>query len=114
MKAVAVPYVIALILGVIAIGLLGYWFISQGGKTVSTGENTECKGKQFTYCLELRYSSSPSTFGLGDTCTKPDEIICEGLLGVTCTGKTGSPAKCATGETEYSGFSNAKKCCKKA
>lgn len=42
MKAVAIPYVIALVLGVIVIGLLGYWFVSQGGKAISTGTKAEC------------------------------------------------------------------------
>ena len=42
MRAVAVPYIIALVLGVAVIGLVGYWFISQGGKAVSTGTSAEC------------------------------------------------------------------------
>jgi len=112
MKAVAVPYVIALILGVIAIGLLGYWFISQGGRTVAAGERSECDGKQFTYCLQRRYSSTPPTFGLGTTCPVPDITTCKNLLNLDCVSKTGSPLKCSAETTEYPGFPDDSKCCK--
>lgn len=44
MKAVAIPYIIALVLGIFVVGLLGYWFISQGGKTIVTGSTAECDG----------------------------------------------------------------------
>jgi len=50
-KAVAIPYVIALILGVIVIGILGYWFFTQGGKTIGAGVRVECQGKLFSYCV---------------------------------------------------------------
>ena len=52
MKAVAVPYVIALVLGVIAIGLLGYFFVAQGGKTTKAGFSAECQAKLFSYCIQ--------------------------------------------------------------
>ncbi len=51
MKAVAVPYVIALVLGIIVIGLVGYWFVAQSGKTVGAGTKAECQSKVFSYCL---------------------------------------------------------------
>lgn len=75
-KAVAIPYVIALILGVIAIGILGFWFVSQGGKTVGEGSKAECQGKIFSYCLawdaqgKKCIDNQPTTFDWG-TCTKP-------------------------------------------
>ncbi|MBI1978652.1 MAG: hypothetical protein HYS62_01160 [Candidatus Aenigmarchaeota archaeon] len=49
-KAVAIPYVIALILGIIVVGILGYWFVSQGGKTIGSGSAAECETLKFNYC----------------------------------------------------------------
>lgn len=49
-KAVAIPYVIALIMGVIAIGILAYWLINQSGKATSTGTSAECQAKLFSFC----------------------------------------------------------------
>ena len=51
-KAVAIPYVIALILGLIAIVILAYWFISQSGKTTNVGTGAECQAKLFSYCVQ--------------------------------------------------------------
>ncbi len=66
-KAVAIPYVIALILGVIVVGILGYWFIAQGGKTIGKGKGSECD----SLCAAWRNSG----FGL-----KPSNIkeVCSG------------------------------------
>lgn len=75
-KAVAVPYVIALILGVVVVGLIGYWFISQGGKTVGSGSKAECQGKLFQFCLTLR-DNSPKT-NLWDP-------KCNNILGINTT-----------------------------
>lgn len=55
-KAIAIPYVIALILGVIAIGILAYWFISQSSKTTAAGISTECQAKRFSYCVQWQGS----------------------------------------------------------
>lgn len=51
-KAVAIPYVIALILGVIVIAILVYWFINQAGKTTTVGTSAECQAKEFSYCVQ--------------------------------------------------------------
>lgn len=56
MKGVAIPYVIALVLGIVVIGLIGYWFISQGGKTIVTGSKAECDTKTASYCLAWKNS----------------------------------------------------------
>ncbi|MBI2005326.1 MAG: hypothetical protein HYS80_01015 [Candidatus Aenigmarchaeota archaeon] len=50
MKGVAIPYVIALILGVVVIGILGYWFVSYGGSAIGTGTQAECDASDFNYC----------------------------------------------------------------
>lgn len=49
-KAVAIPYVIAIILGIIVLALIGYWFFSQGKKAVGTGSQAECDALKFNYC----------------------------------------------------------------
>lgn len=59
-KAVAISYVIALILGVAVIGILGYWFVSQSGKTVGEGTKVECNSKLFLYCNTLK-DGNPNT-----------------------------------------------------
>jgi len=51
-KAVAIPYVIALILGLIVIAILAYWFISQSGKTTNVGTSAECQAKAFSFCVQ--------------------------------------------------------------
>lgn len=58
MRAVAVPYVIALILGVIAIGILAYWFVNQGGKTTTEGFKAECQARTFNFCLAWQNQDS--------------------------------------------------------
>lgn len=50
-KAVAVPYIIVLILGVAVIGLVGYWFASSGGKFSGQSAKTICENKFLQYCI---------------------------------------------------------------
>ncbi len=50
-KAVAVPYIIALILGVAVIGLVGYWFATTGGKFGGQSAKTVCDNKFLQYCV---------------------------------------------------------------
>ena len=61
-KAVAVPYIIAL-LGVAVIGLVGYWFASSGGKFGGQGSKTICDNKFLQWCV----SNSGETFAYGRT-----------------------------------------------
>ena len=49
-KAVAVPYVIALILGVAVIALIGIWFVTSGGKFTKESISTECRSKAVEFC----------------------------------------------------------------
>lgn len=61
MRAVAVPYVIALILGVAVIGLVGYWFATSGGKFGGQSSKTICDNKFLQYCV-INPSSDYNTF----------------------------------------------------
>lgn len=49
-KGIAVPYIIALILGIAVIAILGYWFFVLGGKIGGVGVTTECQAKEASYC----------------------------------------------------------------
>lgn len=85
MKAVAIPYVIALVLGVIIIGVIGYWFVSQGGKTVGVGSKAECDAKQSQYCQVWRNNkfeldAYPSGFTWG-SCPRPELEGCFEMFG---------------------------------
>lgn len=68
-KAVVVPYVIALVFGIMVIGVIGYWFVNQGGKTISTGSKTECDAVAFSYCYGHRSWDNKCGIGLPD-CNK--------------------------------------------
>ncbi len=48
--AIPVPYIIALILGVVVIALLGYWFVSSAGKGSSIGSEAECAARKVEFC----------------------------------------------------------------
>ena len=50
-KAVAVPYIIAILLGVAVIGLVGYWYASTGGKFGAQASKTICDNKFLQWCL---------------------------------------------------------------
>lgn len=50
-KAVAIPYVIALVLGIAVIGLIGFWFVSSGGKFGGQNSKTVCDNKFLQWCI---------------------------------------------------------------
>lgn len=87
-KAVAIPYVIALILGIIAIGILAYWFINQSGKTTSGGLQAECQAKLFTYCNQwLLKGGKPSSGSFNwDKCPPKESVNDCKNIGIEVTG----------------------------
>jgi hypothetical protein len=52
-KGIAVPYIIALILGIVVVALLGYWFFVLGGTFTGKASITECQTKLSTYCASF-------------------------------------------------------------
>ena len=50
-KAVAIPYVIALIIGVIVVTVLAYWFVSSAGKGTGVGKEAECTARKAEWCI---------------------------------------------------------------
>ena len=66
-KAVAIPYIIALIIGVIVVAVLGYWFISSGIIGNKIGTEAQCTARKTEYC----------TTQTQDACEKVKQI-CKG------------------------------------
>ena len=66
-KGIAVPYIIALILGIIVVGLIGYWLFT----TPPPGPAAECNTKAAQWCSEWAgtgFRISPdAVFGEWDT-----------------------------------------------
>ena len=111
-KAVAIPYVIALILGVVIIGILGYWFVSQGGKTVGVGVKAECDAKyQFnSYCATWKaekFDSAKKPSWTDIACPEPDIYKCTSLLNCVIKGPN-----CDPDEVESGTLGPSKICCK--
>lgn len=48
--AVPIPYIIALVLGVVVIALVSYWLFMSGGEFGKAVERSSCQGKKMTYC----------------------------------------------------------------
>lgn len=48
--AMPVPYIIALIIGVIVVAVLAYWFISSGTKGSNIGTEAECSARKVEFC----------------------------------------------------------------
>lgn len=52
MKAVAVPYIIAILLGVGVIGLVGYWLFVSGGEFGGEATETSCRNDYLKWCTQ--------------------------------------------------------------
>lgn len=50
MKAVAVPYIIAILLGVGVIGLVGYWLFVSGGQFGAGATEQNCRNALLNMC----------------------------------------------------------------
>lgn len=48
--AMPVPYIIALIIGVVVVAVLAYWFVSSGGKGAAIGTEAECNARKVEFC----------------------------------------------------------------
>lgn len=70
-KAVAVPYAVALIFGIVVIGTIGYLTINQGSKSVGAGSQAEYDALVFSFCQGHR--SWDSLFGEQPNCNNPLE-----------------------------------------
>lgn len=52
--AMPVPFIIALIIGVIVVAVLAYWFISSGIKGSDIGTEAECTARKTEWCVTQR------------------------------------------------------------
>ena len=99
MKGIAVPYIIALILGIAVVALLGYWFFILGGTFSGKASLTDCQTKLRTFCFE--YSAT------GYTPTQTFTDVC-GSRGVA---NTYAPECCSYRDTLLAGQANWKDAC---
>jgi len=98
--AVPVPYIIALILGIIVVGLLAYWFFILGGKIPGITTEQQCASLKQQYCSQWQNTDFEILPG-EDGCTtesdcwdqfapecrgagiyQPSELECRELLGL--------------------------------
>ena len=49
-KGIAVPYIIAALLGIAVIGVIGYWLFATGGIFGGQARIEDCRTKLTTYC----------------------------------------------------------------
>mgnify|MGYP001592154200 CR=1 FL=1 len=108
-KGIAVPYIIALILGIIVVGVIGYWFFT----TTTTGGGSatfqQCNAKKTQWCIEwsktgFSTTSKPASLGTWDLyavgCTaigvgEPTSSVCQSLTGLGTASNVGKA--CAPG-----------------
>jgi len=98
-KGIAVPYIIALILGIAVVALLGYWFFVLGGSFSTEASLTECQTKMRTFCLSYSGTGYTPAQTFTDTC---------GSSGVA---DTDSPECCSYKTTLLAGYTNWKDAC---
>jgi len=53
MKAIAVPYIIAIVLGVGVIGLIGYWLFISGGQFGTGVSANKCDSDALNFCNQV-------------------------------------------------------------
>ena len=94
-KGVAIPYIIAILLGVAVIGLVGYWLFVSGGKLGGGVTRASCESDQLKYCQQwsqTNYLGTRPDFNPDDAdktwkgeCTalgisEPQGTVCKNLL----------------------------------
>lgn len=97
LKAVAVPYVISLILGIIIIGIVGYFLIPSGGKLSGQSQSTECQTQRLIFCQGGGWK--------GECGTQPSEQECTQLFGVSQISQGGQPSTPSPKFVHVSGIS---------
>lgn len=85
-KGVAIPYIIALVLGLAVVAVLGYWFFVLSGRLTGAEATTPCDAKQIPYCQAWQQrcydeDDKPAPIGLGGECGEPNKDRCLELVG---------------------------------
>lgn len=109
-KAVAVPYIIAVILGIVVVAVIGFWFYLSAGQIGGTTSKAFCDGKRTQYCLDwtirgLETGKEPGTWdNYAPGCTNigvvaPSLNDCRGLTSLKKSTGTncGSNEECQSG-----------------
>ena len=60
-KAVAVPYLLAIIIMVIVLAIIGYWFVNKYLKTSDVVSEAFCRGRILQFCSDLTAGRISST-----------------------------------------------------
>lgn len=85
-KGIAVPYVIALILGIAIVGIVGYWFVGSGGKFSGASQSVYCQNKVVEHCTRILAGASGS---FPTECGSPLDLEkCKGVLGIAPSGSS--------------------------
>ncbi len=74
-KAVAIPYIIALVLGIGVLGLVGYWLFGSGGKLGGEALSLQCNNQKLIFCQGGGWKS-----GCG---AQPTSAECTQLFGIS-------------------------------
>ena len=72
-KAVAVPYIIALVLGIGVLGLVGYWLFTSGGKFGGEALSAQCNIQKLIFCQGGGWKSECGS--------QPSQTECSQLVG---------------------------------
>jgi hypothetical protein len=94
-KAVAIPYIIALIIGIVVVAVLAYWLISSGGKGSDVGKEAECTARKTEFCA-TQLSEKREIVKECDSTWSDDQKVCSYCkaiipgwngksAGITCT-----------------------------
>jgi hypothetical protein len=70
-KGVAVPYIIAIILGIVVIALLGYWLFVLGGHVGGVGTEQTCGAKKIAWCQQWSVNNFQGDCPATQFCTGP-------------------------------------------
>ncbi len=96
MKGIAVPYIIAILLGVGVIGLVGYWLFVSGGRLGTTTAENNCKNDLLAICNqaltaggldEVTWTQTDACKSVNKYPTKVTSADCSSV-GVSVTGET--------------------------
>ncbi|MEM7824438.1 MAG: hypothetical protein QXD72_01150 [Candidatus Aenigmatarchaeota archaeon] len=85
-KGIAVPYIIAIFLGVGVIGLLGYWFYVSGGKLNVSVTEQSCRSDFSKWCSDWSLNNYDLNRMPGDRTFLAQNVPCQSFKDKLGTG----------------------------
>ncbi|MBI2547554.1 MAG: hypothetical protein HYW23_03860 [Candidatus Aenigmarchaeota archaeon] len=70
MRAVAVPYIIAIVLGIIVIAIVGYLLFMSSNNSICAGKDAECRGRILEWCTTKTESAKQKINEICSSCIK--------------------------------------------